>query len=237
MSARALFVLAVAASLGPGALPGRSPLPGAAGQEWAGGAPGAAPPAPLFRDRASPEGAGRECGLNSLFMLLRLSGHDVTYEQTRAAVPIGPMGTSLLELQQAASRLGAKTRLSQCSMAELKREPKPVIAYFLRATGGAVDGPGHFVVVLKADDTGVEVFDNSYPTALWKYSVPHFEAQWSGHILGPAPPPIWARPLTLTAVAGVWISIGLAYWRVRVWRRARAPNARVALAQVEGARS
>lgn len=234
MRPRALFVLAVAASLGPGGWPVGSPLPSAAGQEQAPGAPGGAAPAPeAVGGLALHERAGRECGLDSLFVLLRLSGHDVTYEQTRAAVPVGPMGSSLLELQQAASRLGAKTTLSRCSMAELMHRPKPVIAY-LKQAAGPEGGVGHFVVVVSADETGIEIADSAVATFL-KYSPAEFEAEWSGHILAPAPAQSWVRPLTLTAVVGVWLGIGLVWWRARVFRRAQAAPVPAALAQGEGA--
>jgi hypothetical protein len=221
MRPRALFVLALVASLGPGGWPGGSPLPGA-------------PPAPSATGMALHERAGRECGLDSLFVFLRLSGHDVTYDQTRAAVPIGPMGTSLLELQQAASRLGANTTLSRCSMPELIHMPKPVIAYLPEGTAGPKGSVGHFVVVLKADETGVEAADSAVATFL-KYSPSQFEGEWSGHLLAPAPPQGWARPLALTAVAGLWVVLGLCCWRARASRRAAAP-APVARAQAEGAR-
>jgi hypothetical protein len=230
MCPRALFVLAVAASLGLGGLPGGSILPRAAGQERA-AAPGGAAPAPSGTDMALHERAGRECGLDSLFVLLRLTGFDVTFDQTRAAVPIGPMGTTLLELQQAASRLGAKTTLSRCSMAQLMDMPKPVIAYLPKRAGGPV---GHFVVVVTADKTGVEVVDGDI-AAILRYSPSHFEAEWSGHLLAPAPPQTWARPLTWAAVAGVWLGIGFVCWRARVLRRPRAVPVPAALAQAEGA--
>jgi hypothetical protein len=233
MRPRALFVLAVAASLGPGGLPGGSPLPSAAGQERAPVAPGGAPLAPSATGMALHERAGRECGLDSLFVLLRLTGHDVTYDQTRAAVPIGPMGSSLLELQQAASRLGAKTTLSRCSMAELMHRPKPVIAYLKRAAGPEA-GVGHFVVVVSADETGVEIADSAVATFL-KYNPSHFEEEWSGHILSPAPAQTWFRPLTLTAVGGVWLGVGLLWWRARVLRRVQPAPVPAALAQAEGA--
>jgi hypothetical protein len=235
MRARALLVLAAAASLSLASSRSGYPLPGAAAQERAAGAPGVAPPAPSPAGMAPQERSGRECGLHSLFVFLRLSGHDVTYDQTRAAVSIGPQGTSLLELQQAASRLGAKTAVSRCSMAELVQMPKPVIAHLRPAPSNIPDRAGHYVVVLNADETGVEAIDTTYAAPYW-YPAPMWEGKWTGHILAPTPPRTWARPLTLTAVAGIWVGLGLYSWRAWVLRRAEAARSPAALGQTEGAR-
>jgi hypothetical protein len=235
MRVRAFFVLAVAASLSLFSWRSGYPLAGAAGQELAAGAAGVVPPAPSPTAIPLHERAGRECGLNSLFLLLRLSGHHVTHEQVQAAVAVGPSGTSLLELQQAASRLGAKTLISRCSMAELLHRPKPVIAYFHLKTPGTQDRTGHYVVVLGTDETGVEVIDGTFATS-FKYPASQFEAEWSGHILALAPPQTWVRPLALSAVLGLWVGIGLLRWRARVLRRAAGADSAAARGQPEGPR-
>jgi hypothetical protein len=235
MRPRVLFVLAIAAGLGLTSLRNGYPLPGATGQEPDAGAPGGAQLADSPTTIPISERASRECGLNSLFVLLRLSGHDVTYDQTREVVPVGPSGTSLLELHQAASRLGVKTAVYQCSMAELVRLPKPVIAYIRPPHPNLLDRPGHYVVVLTADESGVEALDSTF-AASYKYPTPMWEGEWSGHILAPLPARSWAWPLALTAAAGIWVGLGLCCWRARVSRQTRAAHAAAALAQAEGTR-
>jgi hypothetical protein len=234
MVVRSVFLLAIVMALTLTLLRGGYPLPGAAGQEPPAGAPDVIPPAPFANGLPRHMRAARECGLNSLYLLLRLCGHDVTFEQTREAVPIGPSGTSLLELQQAASRLGARTTMSRCSMAELVQVPKPVIAHLHPEMPDSQADAGHFVVVVRADKDGVEAIDSTF-AASFHYSVAHFESVWSGHILAPAPPQTWARPLALTVVVGIWLGMGLACWWGRVSRRVKVAPA--ALAPAEGART
>jgi hypothetical protein len=235
MRPRTLVVLAVTASLSVAFLPNGDPLPGAAGQERAAGTPGVPPPAPSPTGIPLQERAGRECGLNSLFLLLQLSGHNVSYKQTREAVVIGPNGSSLSELQQAASRLGVKTAVSRCSMAELMHMPKPVIAYLRLETGDTPERAGHYVVVMAANENGVEFIDGTFATAL-KDSASNFEAVWSGHVLAPAAAQGWVRPLALIAAVGLWVGMGLACWRARVLRRAEVAHPPAALEQPEGTR-
>jgi predicted double-glycine peptidase len=177
------------------------------------------PPVPAPAAIPLPERAQRECGLNSLYLMLHLSGHDVTFDQVRTAVPVGPSGTSLLELRQAASRLGVRTAVRRCSMDELASLPKPVIAYFHPKDPEPQGRPGHYVVVLRADTAGVEVIDGTL-AASFRYSARHFEAEWSGHLLTPSPLWSWVRPLALTAVAGAGVAFGLCCWRAP--RRAEA---------------
>jgi len=164
-----------------------------------------------------PERAQRECGLNSLYLMLRLTGHDVTFDQVREAVTVGPSGTSLLELRQAASRLGMRTAVQRCSMDELASLPKPVIAYFHSKDPEPQGRPGHYVVVLRADAAGVEIIDGNLAASFW-YNAGHFEAEWSGHVLTPSPLGSWVRPLALTAVAGACVALGMSFWRARAVR-------------------
>jgi hypothetical protein len=228
----AFFVLAIAVTLSLGSSRSGAPLHAVAGQDLGAGAPGGAAPAPSTTGIPRQERAKRECGLNSLYLLLRLAGHDVTYDQTREAVAISSRGTSLRELQQAASRLGVRTRVSRCSMAELLQTPKPVIAYLRLREGAPLAEPGHYVVVLNADEAGVEVLDSAFAGS-FKYPTSRWEVYWTGHILAPAAE-IWTRPLTLTAVVGIWVALGLYCWRARFLRRAAAAHPTVG-AQVEGA--
>jgi hypothetical protein len=89
---------------------------------------------------------------------------------------------------------------------------------------------GHYVIVLKADETGVEIIDPTY-VGSFMYSASLWEAQWTGHILAPATHSTWMGPIALTAIACVWGGLGLYSWRV--WRSRRSDLASTLLTRTD----
>ncbi len=61
----------------------------------------------------------RACGLNSLYVMLKLLGHHVTPKSISSAVPIHENGTSLLELSTAAKQFGVNVRIKKGTMQDL----------------------------------------------------------------------------------------------------------------------
>ncbi len=88
------------------------------------------------------------CGPNCLYMLLSLQGKSVTYREVRAAVPVGPHGSSFHALKQAAARFGVDGAVVRCGVNELKLF-LPAIVHMDLMDGG----DGHFVLLLGATDT------------------------------------------------------------------------------------
>src|ERR1700722_8118364 len=54
------------------------------------------------------------CGVNSLYMFLRLHGHHVSFADVQRVLPPKPTGNSVLELQRAAKALGVPTIALEC---------------------------------------------------------------------------------------------------------------------------
>jgi predicted double-glycine peptidase len=157
-----------------------------------------------------------ECGPNSLYMLLRLRGHSVSYEQVSRRLEIGPSGTSLLQLQRAAAALNVKAQVCRLTFEDFVRCPKPVIAHFREVPWSGADTAGHYVVVLDVDDSGVDILDGSFGTRR-RCRLYGFQYYWSGYVLTIAPPVPWEARTTIAAV-GLWTA--LVIWR---WRRKPRP--------------
>jgi predicted double-glycine peptidase len=165
------------------------------------------------------------CGPNVLYLLLRMYDRPVTLQKVRAAIPIGPKGTNLLELHHAASRLGLATRVRWCTIDNLDRCPLPLIAHF-RPNGGLadaeksptdpLDGTGHFVFVLEITADRVKFIDGTHGRIV-VFRRERFPAFWSGYMLEVAPP---RGGWLAAAVAAAWACFALAAF-VRVRRATR----------------
>lgn len=140
----------------------------------------ATPPAP-------PSDAARtkvECGRNALYMHLRLTGRQPDYDAVTRATPIGPQGTSLLELRDAARRLGVDAAAVTMTREQLIAAPKPVVVYFQQSPFTTQDElpTGHYVVVVGTTDTQVQSLDGS--TGRLRTNTWHrFETRWNGYVL------------------------------------------------------
>jgi hypothetical protein len=163
--------------------------------------------------------ARRECGLNSLYVLLRLCGHPVQYERLKAALAIAPNGSSLLQLRDAARVVGARTAIGKGTLEDLTRTRLPVLAHLDVSPFYDADRNepyGHFVVVLGREGDDLRVLDGSFGM-ITLYPLSKFAARWSGHVLtyeGTAGLP-WQPWAGVLAVIAGWL-----LWRWQ-WRAGR----------------
>src|SRR5436305_11710603 len=85
----------------------------------------------LGEDGAPPGGevwrVANRCGVNTIFLMFRLTGRPADYRAVNAAVPVTEKGTSLADLRRSAARFGINARIIKSSPAMLRRVPKPVI--------------------------------------------------------------------------------------------------------------
>jgi len=162
----------------------------------------------------------KECGRNSLYMLLRMHGCPVGLDQLKQNVDIAAAGSSMLHLRDAARQLRVPTKICKLTLDELVECPKPVIAH-LNEHPTYPSGTGHYVVVLAADKKRIDLIDGSFG-ARGKYLTDSFQKYWSGHILivvAPFPWSTWAA----FASATLWVAVGL-WWlgRPRAKRKGSA---------------
>ena len=142
----------------------------------------AAPPARLVAAITGVEALGfdgvvrqrgrSDCGAAALAMVLASFDRPVPVELLEDELPIGPRGTSMLALRDSAARHGLEATGWRVSWAHLASVPLPAIAF--------VDGD-HFVVVLRADASMVELADPS--RGRLRLSRRAFARRWRGEIL------------------------------------------------------
>jgi hypothetical protein len=138
------------------------------------------PPVHDERDNATWR-SENQCGLNSLYVLLRLAGIDVDYHDVRRRYPNNGQPTSILTLQDLASQFGLELTAGKTNVVGLQRVAKPVIAHFETvATRG--EASGHYVVVTNVNEQQVTYVDGTTAETR-SVSWEDFNKLWTGFVL------------------------------------------------------
>jgi hypothetical protein len=158
-----------------------------------------------------------DCGVNALFVLLRLEGRPVTLDRLESALPARrPDGYSMAELSAAAGSLGLGLEGVRFAKGD-RALNRPAIAFLRDAKGG------HFAVLRPVGTTGTMVQVIDPPAAPWiaDYDRLFAARTWTGRILVPRDPwPIpYAKPLLAVAAGATLLAAAR-------WRRKRPSNAR-----------
>jgi hypothetical protein len=123
-----------------------------------------------------------KCGLNALYLFLKGHGYSVNYRELERLVPIGPRGSSLLEMKKAATRLGVRVDVCKATPSALTSADLPFIAHYHGQTGSG----DHYVLVLGFDGSIVDLIDGT--TALRRdVPIEHFRRDWDGYCLMRSP--------------------------------------------------
>lgn len=156
----------------------------------------------------------RQCGVNALYLLARAHGHELDYATVVSATAVGPKGSSLAELRQAAERLGLDAFVGNGSPDDLAQADLPVVAHMDQVTGD-VEGVGHYVLVTGFDAKAgsVTMFDGA--SALFS-TIPasEFRRTWSGYVLGLEADSSRAAEVAISAAS---LLLGWAIYRRRRW--------------------
>jgi Peptidase C39 family len=123
--------------------------------------------------------SGRVCGVNCVYLMLRVAGRRPDYAVLSKQL-LGDKANSLTDLQSAARRWGVELELARLNASELRRAPKPLIAHFEAVDLDGVER-GHFVIVMRATDGGVDCIDGTdggQTTRSWA----EFERLWTGYV-------------------------------------------------------
>lgn len=161
----------------------------------------------------------RRCGVYSLTFLLTIRGTQQSPERIHEVIPVGPAGTSLLELKTAARQLGRPLEVFKCSPRKLESMPLPAIAHLEPSD---VAPEAHYVVLLNISPTTVTLFDWN-GRGVNEYDRKHFERRCSGYFL--------AEPVSMPMESR--FSIGLScmnlaliafLWRTRQGSSPRSPG-------------
>jgi hypothetical protein len=176
----------------------------AVGQEGPGpstqqaGAAAASPEATVWR-------TAKKCGVNSLYVLLRMNHKPARYQEVEAALPVTPEGTNIADVRRCAASFGLSTKVIKASPEALGDCPLPAIGHIEEERGST----GHFVVITAVGPQGVELIDGT--TALLSdLSLSDFRKRWSGYLLVVDGGRRWRWVFPALAVAGaVTIALGV----------------------------
>jgi hypothetical protein len=157
-----------------------------------------------------------DCGVNCLYVLLRLDSRDVDLAELRRALPHpGEEGLSMADLRNAAARFGTHLR-----GARLRREDLPLDRPVIALLGS--EGIGHFVVLEPVGTTGTMamLLDFPGPPRIVDYSSLLTMRGWNGFALVPVRPWERALPYAVGITASVLVPpLIYAPWRRRLLSR------------------
>lgn len=125
------------------------------------------------------------CGTNALYVLAKLSGAAVTYDDVAKSVNVGRHGSSVEDLRVSAEQLGLTVRVRNISAEEFLEVPCPFILHLDYADQG---GGGHFVTVDRSfpdKEDGTVYFVDGTTGLETQASVGKLKAMMSGVVLVP----------------------------------------------------
>lgn len=152
-----------------------------------------------------------DCGVYSLYTMLRLSQLNVDFAKLRADLPTNPEhGLSMENLREASKKLGVVLHGKRLKFNELPLD-RPVIA-LLRLD----EGHGHFVVLNPVGNLGKSALYLDFPRSpkVVAYADIFNSQAWTGLILTPESHWDRARPWIFFAVGVLIIAISL-FWHFR----------------------
>jgi ABC-type bacteriocin/lantibiotic exporter with double-glycine peptidase domain len=148
-----------------------------------------------------------DCGVNALFILLRLEGRPVTLDRLVSALPARHAdGYSMAELEAASRSFGLALEGVKFARGD-KALDRPAIAFLEDARGG------HFAVLRPVGTTGtmVQVIDPPHVPWIADYGRVMTTPSWTGRLLVPRGSPFRRAVLPGSLAAAGLIVLGVAY--------------------------
>lgn len=120
------------------------------------------------------------CGPYSLYILLRLLGHDADFAQLLDSFQYTNRGVDMLQLKEVSDRQGCPCVVAQMAPEELNSNQLPMIVLLRPPVGGK----GHFSVLTAVTDKTYDIIDG---TTGERVSLTHdgFRRLWTGYALYP----------------------------------------------------
>lgn len=162
----------------------------------------------LKNPSAGPPSKSASCGAQSLFLLASLEGVSLDFTKLETCLPEpGPGGYSMLELREAASRLGFRligVRIEQIESAI----DRPMIAFLNRPPHG------HFVVIRPIGHTGrlVQVLDPSAEAYVVDAGRLFRSKDWTGAVLM-VDQPDWVSRFGGLLLISAGVGTAIRFWR------------------------
>lgn len=173
--------------------------------------------------------ARTSCGMHCLYVMLRLGGYDISQSDIERAVPIEDRGSSLRQLQLAATNLGARTGIYRYRFEDLARVKfRGVIALLAPEAGerfpeiSLAPEPitGHYITLIGYDPAAKHILgvDGSLGNVR-RFSERRFREMWTGYVLVPITGEQDRTDhtrllLALNIIAWICLLLWCALWRV-----------------------
>jgi hypothetical protein len=137
------------------------------------------------------------CGPNAVYMLLRMTGHDVQFASIMPETRRMAQGASLKDMRDELAIHGLATDLLRCEPADLPRIPPPFIMYtYPPKSPGEL---GHYVVAVAVNEETLQVVDAT--TGLEKtYRIEKISNIWDGIVILPLAPRLGASYIAAIAI-------------------------------------
>lgn len=126
----------------------------------------------------------RLCGLNAVYVLLKMHECKVSYNELQSELPIAEDGITLRQMHDALRKRGLPARVVRGGFDQLSQVPLPAVAHLVvdRPTQFFARGRGHFVTVVSVNLQGVQCVDGT--TGRLRTMPPaEFFREWSGYLL------------------------------------------------------
>lgn len=171
------------------------------------------PDAKIWRTMAN------KCGINTIFLMMRLNHKAVSYEGLERGVPVSTEGTSLADMRRYMMSLGLATRIVKTTPEKLGRYALPAIAHLEEELGST----GHYVIITGLGPDWVELIDGT-SAFLVMQSMSKFQKRWTGYLLVVDTPSRWAWAFPATAALGGIMTVVGVFFRTRRMARGVSPR-------------
>lgn len=123
------------------------------------------------------------CGYNSVYVLLRLSGVDCSYEELKLNGNSGSKGLSVKELAEELKRCGLPSRVIRCDIPDDVRKLSPPFIIYTNPdrSGNTI---GHFLVVTKISNETIDLIDGT-TSEKKEYAIAKLSNLWDGVVIIP----------------------------------------------------
>jgi hypothetical protein len=161
------------------------------------------------------------CGVNSTYVILRLLGKTVEYDDVMSALPIGSSGTSMADMRRYLNEKEVPAAVIRATPETLADVRFPVIAMMEEDASKG----GHFVVLFGMTDTAFHVIDGT-GGAVDVVAYEQFVRRWNGFLIAVDAPRsgfswLW---ISMMLMGVATIAHGVYRRRERVHGRTQSPG-------------
>jgi hypothetical protein len=138
------------------------------------------------------------CGLNCVYLFLKLNEVSVDYDVLKGKLPIGSLGTSMADIEHLIREYGLDVATFKVDFRDLPVSSLPCIAHIqTRANRSG----GHYCLVLTETQKGLTILDGSYPLMVGSSKRNEMETRFDGYV-------ICKRPANSFPIG--WLSLAVA---------------------------